>query len=277
MRRWMAFAVVALAPGWALAQGLEGNQTAAPVNEPVPDPDAPKQYDVSPESLLMDAASNLTGMDDFAADIEIEQKGASREVSFAFKMMTNDSGLKRRLVTLREPAMLKGLSVLIHDTAGGEPEKWLYMPRFNRLRRMGDLGEAGPLAGNEFAMGGDFGIQDILASDFTIEGEDTIDGAACYIIKATPPEGSTMPPAKVWIEIDAPKLRKLEVKQPDGSPRATILMSSYQEFDGLWRPSVIDMTNHVENRGAIARFSNMSFNNGFTESDFEKEGLEKLR
>jgi hypothetical protein len=101
---------------------------------------------------------------------------------------TMPDGLRRSLIFFREPADIRGTALLTWEMPGGKSKQWLYLPARGKLQRIADNN------GTAAFMGTDFTYEDLKPDDidryrYTVTGEETIDGAGCWVLSIEPQEG----------------------------------------------------------------------------------------
>ena len=58
----------------------------------------------------------------------------------------------------------------------------------------------------------------------------------------------------------------------------TLVLSDYKQYLGkYWRPDQMMMNNHQSGKSTLLLFSEYSFNNGFTDRDFDRNSLKRAR
>jgi len=71
---------------------------------------------------------------------------------------------------------------------------------------------------------------------------------------------------------------KVEFYDRKNSLLKTLTFEGYQQYLGqYWRPDSMKMVNHQNGKSTDLIFSNYTFNNGFTNRDFDRNSLKRAR
>ena len=71
---------------------------------------------------------------------------------------------------------------------------------------------------------------------------------------------------------------KLEFHDRKGDLLKTLRLHEYQQYlDRYWRSARMEMENHQTDKSTTLLWSNYRFQSGFTERDFERKRLKRIR
>lgn len=89
------------------------------------------------------------------------------------------------LIQFLEPAEVRGVGLLTLSHAGRPAEQWFYAPAIDRDRRIAEQEKSTRFLGTHFTYE-DMEERRLDAYRYTLEGEEPVDGQACYKVTATP-------------------------------------------------------------------------------------------
>jgi hypothetical protein len=185
---------------------------------------------------------------------------------------------ERSLVYFHSPRDIRGTGLLTYTFRGREEEQWLYLPALRRAKRISASGRSSPFMGSEFA------YEDLVPMypsqfDYAYVGEETWEGAVCFVIERYPRYGGTgYRKQRVWI--DVVEYRVLRVDSWDLRDRLlkTLTLSGYAEYlGGVWRPADALMVNHRTEDETRLRWLDYRFQTGLRESDLSRAALGRVR
>jgi outer membrane lipoprotein-sorting protein len=160
-----------------------------------------------------------------------------------------ENGERRSVLFFDAPSNLKGTALLTWDDPDPtrDDAQWLYLPTFRKSRRV-----ATSERGRAF-LGTDFSFEEIKKETrVSIEdyqwrtvGREEVDGAACFVVEATPVDERTareLGYGRIRMRIDAERWipRFGEYWDPRGEAIKTIRIAEIRPVQGIWTPHVIE-------------------------------------
>lgn len=90
-----------------------------------------------------------------------------------------------RLVRFLAPADIKGTATLLIENSKGDDSIWVYLPALSKVRRLSASNKRDAFVGTDFSYGDVIGHK---TTDWVhkLVKEDSVDGAACYLVESTP-------------------------------------------------------------------------------------------
>ncbi|MCK5812617.1 MAG: outer membrane lipoprotein-sorting protein, partial [Cocleimonas sp.] len=77
-----------------------------------------------------------------------------------------------------------------------------------------------------------------------------------------------------WMDAKEYRPVKVEFYDRKGSKMKTLTSSGYQQYLGkYWRPSIMNMQNHLTGKSTVLRWTNYKFRTGLSKRDFNKNAL----
>jgi len=176
------------------------------------------------------------------------------------------------------PADVKGTAFLSFTHVNEPDDQWLYLPALKRVKRIASKNKSGPFMGSEFAFE-DMSSQEVDKYTYKWLRDETLEGKEVYVIERVPADkNSGYTRQIVWgdKEIDHPL--KVEFYDRKNALLKTLVLSDYKQYLGkYWRPGQMMMNNHQNGKSTLLIFSEYSFNNGFSDRDFDQNSLKRAR
>jgi hypothetical protein len=116
--------------------------------------------------------------------ITVEEKGRTRQKAWRSWRLGWGPDSKG-LIQFQEPAEVKGVGLLTVSHAGRPAEQWFYAPAVDRDRRVAKQEKSTRFLGTHFTFE-DMEERDVDAYDYRLLGAESLEGAPCFKIEATP-------------------------------------------------------------------------------------------
>ena len=176
------------------------------------------------------------------------------------------------------PADVKGTAFLSFTHVNKPDDQWLYLPALKRVKRIASKNKSGPFMGSEFAFE-DMSSQEVDKYTYKWLRDETLDGKEVYVIERIPVDkNSGYTRQIVWLDKEIDHPLKVEFYDRKDSLLKTLVPSDYKQYLGkYWRPGQMMMNNHQNGKSTLLIFSEYSFNNGFTDRDFDQNSLKRAR
>jgi hypothetical protein len=190
---------------------------------------------------------------------------------------TEDDGDKT-LIVFDEPRDVRGTAFLSHTHALQPDDQWLYLPSLKRVKRISSANKSGPFMGSEFAYE-DISSQEVEKYKYRFIRETEVDGQRAYEVEQIPVyEKSGYTKMVVWYDVAEYRRIRADFYDRKGERLKTLRWLDYRKYsDRYWRSHRMDMENHQTGKSTTLTFSEYSFSNGFSNRDFDQNGLKRVR
>ena len=186
---------------------------------------------------IVTRARNLTSSDTMStrSRMVITAKNGSTTERIIDQYAKDDAaGRARSVIVFQSPATVRGTRFLTMDNAAGKSDQWIFLPSLGKVRRI-----AASEGGGNF-MGTDFSYDDMSSMDrdvgldtHTILREETLGGAACYVIQSVPKAGDYQYSKTIlWIDKEQYRIYKSEMYDKRGALLKVMEMSGYKDVQG---------------------------------------------
>jgi len=243
-----------------------------------------QETDLSQKGHEISARSDRTdrGFTDSEVDVTMILRNkageeSSRSMSFLTLEVADESVGDKSLVVFNTPKDVEGTALLSHAKILNPDNQWLYLPALKRVKRISSKNKSGPFVGSEFAFE-DFTSTELNKYSYVWLREEPCGDITCDVIERKPKykySGYTKQIA--WIDQTDYQLRKVDFYDRRDSLFKTLRLQDYKNYDGIWRPKRLHMSNHKNGKVTELVYSDFKFKVGLTDNDFVKGKLTQLR
>ena len=176
------------------------------------------------------------------------------------------------------PADVKGTAFLSFTHVNEPDDQWLYLPALKRVKRIASKNKSGPFMGSEFAFE-DMSSQEVAKYTYKWLRDEKLDGKDVHVIERVPADKySGYTRQVVWMDMAIYQALKIEFYDRKDALLKTLTFMGYNQYlDKYWRPEQMSMINHQNGKSTELTFSDYSFNNGYTDRDFDRNSLKRAR
>jgi hypothetical protein len=184
-------------------------------------------------------------------------------------------GRSRTVLRFTAPAEVKGVALLVVNHPDRASDQWMWTPAIERDRRIALQDRSTRFFGTDFSFE-DLEERDTDQFDFTLLGEEAVDGAVCWKIESRPKKTkvSQYTHSYVWIRKDNYVVAQIE------NYKKTVLVRKAKYTDiarvqSLWTAQTIEMTDVSRNSRTILKIEKLQYNLPMKEEDFTLQALRR--
>jgi hypothetical protein len=147
-------------------------------------------------------------------------------------------GYARAVIVFQSPATVRGTRFLTMDNAFGKSDQWIFLPALGKARRIASSESGGSFMGTDFSYD-DLSLmdRDVERDAHTILREETLDGAACYVIQSVPRDADFLYSKMLsWIDKASYRIYKRELYNNRGAVEKIMELSGYTDVQGRDTP-----------------------------------------
>jgi|SaaInlStandDraft_3_1057020.scaffolds.fasta_scaffold00139_24 outer membrane lipoprotein-sorting protein len=231
--------------------------------------------------IAMEADMRDMGFGDSKSEMEMtlrNRNGQASRRAIRNKTLEVKGDGDKSLVIFDEPKDVKGTAFLSFTHATGPDDQWLYLPALKRVKRISSNNKSGPFMGSEFAFE-DISSQEIDKYKYKYIRDEEYSGMDCFVIERYPVDPkSGYTKQVVWYDKAEYRQHKVDSYDRKGSLLKTLTIRDYNKYnDKYWRSGEMKMVNHITGKSTDLKFTNYGFSNGFTERDFDKNSLKRIK
>ncbi|WP_159738800.1 outer membrane lipoprotein-sorting protein [Vibrio atypicus] len=221
------------------------------------------------------------GWKDSVATMEMVLKNAQGESSTRAMRLKSfevaDDGDKG-LTIFDQPRDVKGTAFLNHSHTVDADDQWLYLPALKRVKRISSRNKSGPFMGSEFAYE-DLSSFELEKYTFNYLNDEDIGGLSAYLLEQVPTDkNSGYTKQLVWLDKEHYRPIKVEFYDRKGALLKTLQFNDYKQYlNQYWRAHTMAMVNHQTGKSTLLTTSDLAFQTGLKEKDFEKNVLKRVK
>lgn len=182
----------------------------------------------------------------------------------------------RRKFIFNRPADINGTAILIHSNVVKSDDHWIFLPAFNRVKRIASSNKSTPFVGSEYSYEDLSSQEKEKYSNRYIE--DAIVGdKPCEVVERIPKfPHSAYSKLLAYIDTENNRYRKVEYFDKAGQHLKTQTLEEYKLFDGRYLlPTRTVMINHVTNKTTSMLWRDIQLKMGHTDKEFTTAALKR--
>jgi hypothetical protein len=184
-------------------------------------------------------------------------------------------GDSKAVLRFTAPAEVKGVAMLIVNHPDRASDQWMWTPAIERDRRIALQDRSTRFFGTDFSFE-DLEERDVDQYDYTLEGEESIDGAPCWKIQSTPKKTkpSQYTRSIVWVRKDNYALARIE-----NYVKARIVRrlnySDIQNVQGIWTAQQLEMADLTRGSRTRLTLEKLQYNLPLKDENFTLQGIRR--
>jgi hypothetical protein len=151
----------------------------------------------------------------------------------------------------------------------------MWTPAIDRERRIALQDRSTRFFGTDFSFE-DLEERDINLFDYTMLGQEPVDGQACWKIESKPKESksSQYTSAVLWIRKDNFVMAQIENFSNNKLVRR-IHYGDLEKVDGIWTPCIVEVFDASRNSRTVLKIEKLQYNAPMKDEDFSIEALRR--
>ncbi|WP_210441084.1 outer membrane lipoprotein-sorting protein [Vibrio crassostreae] len=221
------------------------------------------------------------GWGDSVATMEMllrNKQGESSTRLMRLKSLEVDDDGDKGLTIFDEPRDVKGTAFLNHSHITKSDDQWLYLPALKRVKRISSRNKSGPFMGSEFAYE-DLSSFELEKYTFNYIEDAKIEGVDTFVLEQVPTDknsGYTM--QKVWLDQKYYRPVQVEFYDRKGALLKTLSFQDYKQYlNQYWRAHTMSMQNHQTGKSTVLTTTDLAFQTGLKDKDFQKNTLKRAK
>ena len=201
------------------------------------------------------------------------KKGKTR--SLTLRSIAKDDS-KKQIIWFLAPADDKGVAFLKIEHDGKDDEMRLWLPAFNKVRRISSKQKA------DSFMGSDMSYEDMTSREldkytYTLKGREKIDGTDYYILESVPDAELDSEYSKHIAWVSKPDYLVMKEDSYDRSNRILkIKLIKYMKLKGYDVPQDMYVENVQKHHNTRLTFDNLEVDTGVNNNLFQEKNLKRL-
>ena len=184
-------------------------------------------------------------------------------------------GASRMVLRFTQPAEVKGVALLVVNHPDRASDQWMWTPAIERDRRIALQDRSTRFFGTDFSFE-DLEERDVDQYDYSLLGDDTVDGAAAWKIQSIPKAGKSSQYTRsiVWIRKDNYAFARIENYAKDQVVRRLNYLE-IQNVQGIWTAKVLEMFDLKRNSRTRLTLDKLQYNVPMKDDDFTLPALRR--
>ncbi len=184
-------------------------------------------------------------------------------------------GDSKAILLFTAPAEVKGVALLVVNHPDRASDQWMWTPAIARERRIAFQDRSTRFFGTDFSFE-DLEERDANQFDYKLDGEDTIDGAACWRLLSRPRESkqSQYTHSKVWVRKDNCSFAQIEGYIKDQVARR-MNYRNIEQIQGIWTARTFEILDLRRNSRTVMKLEKLQYNVPLKEDDFTLQALRR--
>jgi outer membrane lipoprotein-sorting protein len=184
-------------------------------------------------------------------------------------------GTSKVVLRFTAPAEVKGVALLIVNHPDRASDQWMWTPAIERDRRIALQDRSTRFFGTDFSFE-DLEERDVDQFEYSLSGEEAVDGAACWRVESIPKESKSSQYTRslVWIRKGTYTPARIESYVRTEVVRR-LTYSDIQNVQGIWTARRLEMSDL--RRGSLTRLTldRLEYNLPMKEEDFTLQAIRR--
>jgi hypothetical protein len=206
----------------------------------------------------------------------IDAKGRVTDKRWEYTRL-GSHGASKSVLRFTAPAEVKGVALLVLNHPDRASDQWMWTPAIARDRRIALQDRSTRFFGTDFSFE-DLEERDVDQYDFSLAGEESMDGVACWKIEARPRQTKTSQytRSRVWVRKDNYAYVQIENDIKSDLVRR-LEYSQLEQVQGIWTARLLEMTDLRRNSRTILKLEKLQYNQPMKDEDFTLQSLRRER
>lgn len=211
-----------------------------------------------------------------------DAQGDTSERSFVSRTLDGSGGVEdRSIILFRTPRDIEGTALLTISNLDRDDDQWLFLPAFNRVRRISASGQTSSFVGSEFSFE-DMRVPVVDKYTYRWLGDERCPGAEnliCWVNERHPRDTDSGYTRVIsWIDQEEFRIWRVDYYDRRNAFLKTLTASSFQRYEGrFWRADFLTMVNHQTGKSTDLTWESYDFDVELNERDFTTRALERSR
>ena len=226
--------------------------------------------------VMVEAQTRTTASSQhYAGTLQVfDAKGKISDKRWTFDRL-GSHGSSKSVLRFTDPPEVKGVALLVVNHPDRASDQWMWTPAIQRDRRVALQDRSQRFFGTDFSFE-DLEERDVDQYDYAMDGDETLNGAPCWRVVATPRKTKTSQYTKsrVWVRKDNYAYQKVESYIRSQVVRV-LNYSDIQNVQGIWTGRTMDMTDLRRKSRTVLRLEELKYNLPMKEQDFTLQALRR--
>ncbi|MBV6432098.1 MAG: hypothetical protein IANPNBLG_02234 [Bryobacteraceae bacterium] len=185
------------------------------------------------------------------------------------------AGSSKVVIRFSAPAEVKGVALLVVNHPERSSDQWMWTPALQRDRRIAFQDRSTRFFGTDFSFE-DLEERDSNQYDYTILGEETVNGAPCWKLESRPKKSksSQYTHAHIWVDKARYVFEKIESFH-GGKLIRRLIYGDYRRIQNIWTPLTMEIEEVGRKSKTILHTEKLQYNVPMKEEQFTLQALRR--
>jgi outer membrane lipoprotein-sorting protein len=204
----------------------------------------------------------------------IDPGGKSSEKSWTYQRL-GSHGASKVIIRFTRPAEVKGVALLVMNNPDRASDQWMWTPAINRERRIAAQDRRTRFFGTDFSFE-DLEERDVEQYDYSLEGDEPLNGEPCWKIVATPRAAKRSQYSKsvYWVRKATYTYAQIENFSESGLVRR-LKYKDLEQIDGIWTAKTLEVDDVVRKSRTILTLQSTRYNLPLAADQFTLQALRR--
>ena len=186
-------------------------------------------------------------------------------------------GSSKSVLRFTAPAEVKGVALLVLNHPDRASDQWMWTPAIARDRRIALQDRSTRFFGTDFSFE-DLEERDVDQYDFSLLGEESMSGVACWRLEARPRQTKTSQytRSRIWVRKDSYAYVQIENDVRNQVVRR-LKYEQLEQVQGIWTAKLLEMADLRRNSRTILKLEQLQYNAPMKDEDFTLQSLRRER
>jgi hypothetical protein len=186
-------------------------------------------------------------------------------------------GASKSVLRFNAPAEVKGVALLVLNHPERASDQWMWTPAIARDRRIAFQDRSTRFFGTDFSFE-DLEERDVDQYEFSLLGEESINGVVCWRIEAKPRQSKTSQytRSRIWVRKDNYAYVQIENDVRNEIVRR-LKYEQLEQVQGIWTARLLEMSDLRRNSRTILRLEKLQYNLPMRDEEFTLQALRRER
>jgi len=184
-------------------------------------------------------------------------------------------GHSKAVLRFTAPAEVKGVALLVVNHPDRASDQWMWTPAIERDRRIALQDRSTRFFGTDFSFE-DLEERDVDQYDYALDGDDVVDGAACWKIESRPRESKSSQYTRsiVWVRKDNYAFARIE-NYVKVQPVRRLNYSDIRNVQGIWTARQLEMTDLRRGSRTVLTLDKLEYDVPLKDEDFTLQSIRR--
>jgi len=203
-----------------------------------------------------------------------DAKGKISDKRWSFDRL-GSHGDSKSVLRFLAPAEVKGVALLVANHPDRASDQWMWTPAIERDRRIALQDRSTRFFGTDFSFE-DLEERDVNQYDYSLLGDETLDGVACWKIQSTPKESKSSQYTRsiVWVRKDNYAFARIDNFIKDQAVRR-LVYSNIENVQGIWSARQLEMSDLRRGSRTRLTLDKLQYNLPMKDDDFTLQAIRR--